>query len=137
MLYHVFMYSTHLKGILGELEFTTHLIRQGFTVLNPINPNSSYDLVIEKNGKFTKIQIKYCTPRKTGILRVELDRPMRKTKNYLEREVDAMGVYDSINHNFYLVPVNSIKSKTEIWLRIKDTKNKQLKKINLAKKYKI
>jgi len=62
---------------------------------------------------------------------------MRKTKNYLEREVDAMGVYDSINHNFYLVPVNSIKSKTEIWLRIKDTKNKQLKKINLAKKYKI
>ncbi len=131
------MYPTHTKGILGELEFTLHLIKQGFNVLNPVNPNSCYDIVTEKEGKFTRIQIKYCTPRDTGILRVELDRPMRKTKNYLERDVDAMGIYDCVNNNFYLIPVSEIKTKTEMWIRIKNTKNKQSKKINLAEKYKI
>lgn len=130
-------YPTHTKGVIGELEFTVHLIKRGYNVLNPVNPNSSYDLAIEKDGKFTRIQIKYCTPKSTGILRVELDRPMRKTKNYLDRDVDAMGAYDSINHNFYLIPVSAIKTKTEIWLRIKEPKNKQVKKINLAEKYKI
>lgn len=130
-------YLTHTKGVLGELEFTIHLMKLGYNVLNPINPNSSYDLVIEKDGKFSRIQIKYCTPRKTGIIRVELDRPMRKTKNYLHRDVDAMGAYDCVNHNFYLIPVSEIKTQTEIWLRIKEPKNKQQRKINLAEKYKI
>lgn len=54
--------KTHLKGLLGELEFTLHLIKMGWNVFTPIDPNSRVDLIAEKDGKFKKIQIKYCSP---------------------------------------------------------------------------
>ncbi len=130
------MHDTHQKGVIGELEFSLHLMKKGYAVLTPVNPNSSYDLVIEKDNVFTRIQVKYCTP-KNGTLRVELIRHKRKTKPYKEREVDAMGAYDSIHHKFYLIPFNKIRSNQEIWLRIEDSKSFQKKKINLAEEYEI
>src|SRR5690606_5609485 len=104
------MLSTHFKGQVGEFEFITQLLRQGITVLTPINPNSSYDLVIEKEGQFQRIQVKYCTPRE-GVLVVRLDRPMRNTKHYQDRNVDFIGIYDSENDKCYLIPINKIGSK--------------------------
>ena len=131
------MHHTHFKGMVGELEFTLSLIHKGFTVLKPINQNSGYDLVIEKDSKFSRIQIKYCTPNKNGILRVELGRPMRKTKPYVEREVDAMGVYNSRDQKCYLIPINSTKNKREIWLRTEITKNGRMKHIHLASEFEL
>ena len=130
------MHDTHIKGVVGELEFSTHLIKKGYSVLAPINHNSSYDLVVEKDNTFIRIQVKYCTPR-NGILRVELDRHKRKTKSYRERGVDAMGAYDSTHHKFYLIPIKDIKSNKEIWLRVETSKGSQKKSINLAEKFEI
>jgi hypothetical protein len=131
------MNSTHSKGVLGELLYTAHLIEKGFTVLSPVNPNSSYDLAIEDTrGNFSRIQVKYLTP-KHGRLRVELDRPKRKTKTYMERGVDAMGIYDSTNKKFFLIPITKVKNKSEIWLRVNKPKNGQIKNINLAKQFEI
>ncbi|OGK56470.1 hypothetical protein A3J15_03125 [Candidatus Roizmanbacteria bacterium RIFCSPLOWO2_02_FULL_38_10] len=130
------MYTTHFKGLLGELEFTLHLIKCGYTILKPINNNSSYDLVIEKNNSFLRVQIKFCTPN-NGRLRVELRRPKRKTKNYKDREVDAMGVYDALNKKFYLIPITEINTKSEVWIRVSDPRNYQKKRINQASKYEV
>lgn len=130
------MQITHNKGLLGELAFTFRLIQKGYTILSPINPNSSYDLVIEKDGIFTRIQVKYCTPH-NGRLRVELSRPERTALSYKERGVDAMGIYDGKNHKFYLIPTSNIKNKDEIWLRVEKSKNSQIKKVHSAEKYEI
>lgn len=130
------MYTSHEKGVLGELAFISHLIEKGYSVLTPVNPNSSYDLVIEKENSFIRVQVKYCTP-KNGRIRVELRRPKRKTAPYRLRNVDAMGVYDSINKRFYLVPMEVISEKTEMWLRVEPPRNFQEKKINLAVEYEI
>lgn len=130
------MQITHHKGLLGELAFTFRLIQKGYTILSPINPNSSYDLVAEKNGIFTRIQVKYCTPL-NGRLRIELDRPKRITLNYRKRGVDAMGAYDGKNNKFYLIPMKEIKSKDEIWLRVEKPRNSQVKNINSAEKFEI
>lgn len=130
------MYSTHDKGILGELAFTFRLIEKGFTVLSPINPNSSYDLVIEKNGNFTRIQVKYRTPI-NGILRVELDRPMRNTKKYSDRGVDAMGLYNPISKKSYLIPLTRITNKDEMALRVEKPKNSVSKRMHMADEFEI
>lgn len=130
------MSDTHYKGVIGELEISSHLIKKGYTVLTPLNPNSCYDLVIEKDSKFSRIQVKYCTPKK-GVLRIELDRKQRKTKSYKERGVDAMAAYDPEHHKFYLVPMNLIESKKEIWLRVEKTKNSQSKGVHLGEEYEI
>lgn len=128
------MLTTHHKGLIGEFEFISHLLKKGITVLTPINPNSSYDLVIEKEGQFQRIQVKYCSP-KGGVLIVHLDRPMRKTKSYRDRNVDLIGVYDSQNDKFYLIPINEIKSRRKFHLRVEKTKSAQQKLINLASDY--
>ncbi len=130
------MHTTHTKGLIGELEFILHSIKCGFTILQPINNNSSYDIVLEKDNVFTRVQVKYCTPV-NGKLRVELNRPKRKTKSYLEREVDAMGVFDATNEKFYLIPIKSIRTKSEIWIRVAKPKNYQKKGINEAVQYEI
>ena len=129
---------THFKGLLGELEFTLYLIRNGWDVFKPLDPNSRADFVIEKDGQFKKIQVKYCTPYK-GCLRIDLERPMRSTGSYLKEEVDEIGAFDSVNKKFYLVPLRGILPRKEIWLRVsKLVKNKkQEKNINWAKKYQI
>ena len=111
-----------------------HLVEKGYVVLTPINSNSCYDIVAEKDGKFTRIQVKYLTS-KNGRLRVELDRPKRKTKTYMDRDVDAMGVYDSKNKKFYLIPISSIHHKSEIWLRVSQPRNSQVKNINFAEEF--
>ena len=105
-------------------------------MLQPLNPNSSYDLVIEKHGVFQRIQVKYLTPT-LGRLRIELERPKRDTLSYREREVDAFGVYNPIHHKFYLIPISEISSKTDFWLRIDKPKNSQVKQIHLASTFEI
>ncbi len=129
---------THFKGLLGELEFTLYLIKKGWNIFKPLDPNSRVDFIIEKDGKFKKIQVKYCTPYK-GCLRIDLERPMRPTGLYLKEEIDEIALFDPVNNKFYLVPLNEILPRKEIWLRIdKLAKNKkQEKNINWAKKYQI
>ena len=130
------MYSTHQKGLLGELEFTLHFVKQGYTVLSPMNPNSSYDLVIEKGGKFTRIQIKYCTLTH-GVLRVELERPNRNILPYNKREVDAIGAFEAKHHKFYLIPLDKTSTKSEFRLRVEKAKNSQKKHIHWASDFEI
>ena len=130
------MFTSHKKGIIGELEYALHLIKSGYVVLQTINPNSSYDLVIEKEKVFQRIQVKYLTP-KNGILRIELEKPKRKTASYRVRDVDAFGVYDPTHHKFYLIPIDKITSKSDFWLRVEKPKNAQTKNVHLAEEFEI
>lgn len=128
------MHSTHLKGLLGELEFTTHMLKLGYSVYKPINPNSSCDIVIEKNNRLQRVQVEYLSP-KNGMLRIELDRPKRRKNKYQIRGVDAMGVYDPIHNLFLLIALKHIKNKSEFWVRLEGTKNNQKKDVHLAQDY--
>ena len=53
-------------GQITELKCQTFLIENGFNVLLPIGNYLKYDLAIEKNGKFYKIQCKHATELETG-----------------------------------------------------------------------
>lgn len=128
--------KTHFKGLLGELEFSLYLIKKGWNVFTPLDHNSRIDLVAEKEGVFKKIQIKYCTLYK-GCLRIELEHPMRNTKPYSLSDIDDIGVYDSINHGFYLIPLSEILPRKEIWIRVNQLKGNQKKNINWGRRYRI
>jgi len=130
------MHSTHQKGLLGELEFALHLIHKGYSVLQPLNPNSSYDLVFDNDGVFCRIQVKYLTLR-NGMLRVELDRPKRHTPSYKDRDIDAIGVFESTQHKFYLIPIEKIPNISDFWLRVTKPKNAQIKHIHYANEFEI
>ena len=46
------------NGKFSELQFSALALKLGFTVLQPIEDSNSYDLVLEKNNKYIRVQIK-------------------------------------------------------------------------------
>ena len=53
-------------GLATEIKCQLYLIEQGFNVLIPMGNHQKYDIVVEKNGKFTRIQVKHATERDKG-----------------------------------------------------------------------
>lgn len=53
-------------GQVTELKCQSYLIENGFNVLLPLGNYLKYDLVIEKNGNFYRVQCKHATELETG-----------------------------------------------------------------------
>ena len=53
-------------GQITELQCQQYLISQGWNVLIPLGNYQKYDIVIEKNNKFYRIQCKHATELETG-----------------------------------------------------------------------
>ena len=53
-------------GQITELKCQSYLIEKGFNVLLPLGNYLKYDLVIEKNGNFYRVQCKHATELETG-----------------------------------------------------------------------
>ena len=93
-------------GQITELKCQTYLIEHGFNVLLPIGNYLRYDLVIEKDSKFYRIQCKHATELETGFrVRTHYDkRDSGKVvkEKYSEEDVD----YFMTEHKgkFYLFP---------------------------------
>ncbi len=52
------MKDTHAVGNIGEAEVTRALIRAGYTVSHPFGEGAKYDLVLDKDGKLLRVQVK-------------------------------------------------------------------------------
>ena len=82
-------------GQITELKCQTYLIENGFNVLLPIGNYLKYDLVIEKNNKFYKIQCKHATELETGFrVRTRYD---KRDNGKVIKEVYSQ---DDIDYNF-------------------------------------
>ena len=125
---------TKNKGKIAELVVSARLMELGWTILNPLCENTRYDIVAEKNGKFRRVQVKYVTPNR-GILSVNC-----KSSNnwsilkYTPEEIDILAVFDSTNHKTYFIPATKMNTSS-IKLRLAPTKNRQKKRINLARDF--
>ena len=53
-------------GIIGEQILIAEFIKHGINVLLPVGDNSPYDIVIELNGIFYKVQVKTTEHIKNG-----------------------------------------------------------------------
>lgn len=127
-------------GLTTELKCQLYLIEQGFNVLIPVGNYQKYDIVVEKDGKFTKIQVKHSTERDEGrsfIVKTRYDvRDVSKGQRvrhekYTKNDCDYF--MTEFNNQFYLFPVFDT-TETKLWLS--KTRLKTQKKANdyLAKK---
>ena len=93
-------------GQITELKCQTYLIEKGWNILIPIGNYQKYDLVIEKNGKFYRIQCKHATEQETGFLvRTKYDKRVNGKvikETYTKEDID----YFMTEHKgkFYLFP---------------------------------
>lgn len=122
------------KGDIAELSVAAKFIEEGWQILFPFGENHRYDLVVEKENKFLRVQIKYVTP-KNGALEINC----RSSNNwsvihYSPKDIDIIAAYNSIDKQIYFIPVKEI-NYSSLKLRLENSKNNQKKYIRYAKNY--
>lgn len=119
--------------------------REGVTVLLPFGGgNGRYDLVIDDNGTFYRVQCKTGRLEQEGT--VVAFHAASSTYHYYggkggewrnyRGQIEYFGVYCPQNNKAYLVPVD-IVGKREDKLRLVETKNNQEKNVHWAQNYEI
>lgn len=115
------------------------LFKAGKAVLKPFGYNQRYDLVIEENGTFKRIQCKTGRIR-SGSLRFNVYSVCKETKQrkYYHGQVEYFGVYCIEIDKVYLIPIADVEHLTaEVYLRIDPPKTNNGKKFKYAKDYEI
>ena len=131
--------DTRITGELTELKCQMFCLERGFIVSKPIVDNARYDLLLDYNNKFYRIQIKtsrWMSEEHEGIVfNCKSQHSIaggNKIMKYTPEEVDFF--MTEFEGEFYLIPCE--KAKSEIRLRFKPTKNHQDDKATFAKDFK-
>ena len=131
------MLSTTDKGNIGQFFIMADLIQRGFVVLSPAGNHPHYDLVIEKDGIFKRVQVRYNT-QINGVLFVKLFTVGHGGKSNFHTidNVDIIAVYDSTDKKIYYLQRNEIgRVRTILSLRITAPKNNMTKNIRYARDF--
>lgn len=104
-------------GLITEQKCQLFLLEKGFNILVPIGNYQKYDLVIEKNGKFYKIQIKHSTEKENSfIVRTKYDvRDNGKVRKETYTTEDCDYFMTEFQGIFYMFPVFGT-AETRFWL---------------------
>lgn len=94
--------TTQQKGDLGVAMAIAKLTEKGYAILLPLTESAAYDLVVEKNGVFSKIQVKYMTGNQVDLRRIHSNSKSYVVKKYKQHSFDMLFVYKSTG-DCYLV----------------------------------
>lgn len=104
-------------GIITEQKCQLFFLEHGFNVLIPMGNYQKYDLVIEKDNKFYRIQIKHSTEKENGFLvrtRYDVrDNGRVKKETYTNEDCDYF--MTEFQGKFYIFPVFGT-NETKFWL---------------------
>lgn len=115
---------TKKRGNVNELKCLTKMAELGFAVLMPYGDSERYDFVIEKNGRFFRIQSKpwaYTTTNGSIAITTSSSRKTSsgtKKTYYTEDEIDFFSTM--FNDRCYLIPVKLGAGKNNISFRIEN-----------------
>lgn len=128
------------KGSLTEAILLAELLKRCFIVLKPVYTHARYDLVIELDGQFKKIQCKTGQLRNGRVIfnthSIEWKQGRVAHHRHYQDDVDYFLVYCYENNESYFVPVGDAGKHT-CSVRIEPTKNSQMKNVLWAKDYKL
>jgi len=136
--------NTATKGEASECAILARLIASGYKCLIPWGHDHRYDIAIDHDGEFVRIQCKTARYNKvrgtvqfntiTTYARVGGKPHLRKG---YKGEADYFGVYCPEIGKVYLVPVEEMPDGGTGVLRLYPTKNSQQKGVRWAKDYEI
>lgn len=129
--------DTNLKGTITELKCKTYFLELGYMVSTPESP-ARYDFILDTGNSLFKIQVKTCHPQENGakitfnVNSVHVTAKGNTRHHYKNDGIDYFCTW--YNNECYLVPVVECGTD-EKNLRLKPTKNGQVKNISFAKDY--
>lgn len=97
-------------GFLAEQKVILLAIQNGFNVLTPLFTNSRYDLVLEKNNKIYKIQVK-ATSKLNSDNRYSVKVTGFNNKKYSNKDITHVIVLTPTEKS-YVVPIEEVSGKS-------------------------
>ena len=102
-------WKTIEKGYLGSLIFEKKLITNGWNVFKPVLENGKVDMIIEKNNRYLKIQIKTVQETKYNktipVRKISHNMGEYKIKRYTKEDIDYFVGIDVDTEDVYILPV--------------------------------
>ena len=101
--------DTISKGYLGQLIVEKAFIKNGYNLYRPILENGKVDLIVEKNNKYWKLQIKTTQSRdgkkNIHVRKVSHNMGQYKIKRYTSDDIDWFIGVDLETEDVYILPV--------------------------------
>ena len=132
-----FLRDTKSIGELSELIVAFALSQAGYFVSKPLGENARYDLVIDKDGMLSRVQVKTGRLRNGAILfntySSHSHRHGVSCRPYTN-EIEFFGVYCPQLRSVYLIPIEDT-AKLSGTIRVNETKNRQHSQVRWAQPY--
>jgi len=96
------------RGEWAELRFMARAAERGLNVSRPHGDSASYDVGVEHNGRFLRVQVKSTTYRRRGSYACKIVGPRRQ--RYAPGKVDFFAVYLVPIDLWYIVPFEVVES---------------------------
>jgi hypothetical protein len=126
-------------GTRTEAAIAGELVRRGYRVLLPFGTNQRYDLVLDLDGSFARVQCKTGRLR-NGCVNFSAQSVRANTRKVMTRpyigEIELFLVYCPEIGRIYAVPIDEA-TRSQGYLRIAPTANGQHKGVRWAKDYEL
>ena len=132
------------KGFIAETKVILRATELGYMVSRPLRDDCRYDLILDKDGKLKRVQVKYAgsKPCKSkGAIPVVLTKNNKKKgaeykeRKYSADEVDAIVAYFPDYDKLCWFDTKTIEDMTAIQIRFEPTANRQNKRTRMAKDF--
>jgi hypothetical protein len=127
------------KGAAAEARIAAEAMKAGVVVLRPLIEGRRYDLLFDIEGRLVRVQCKSAV--RHGDVIVVGTRTSRHTPHgyvrttYSASEIDAIAVYCADNDACYLIPIDDLRGRSMIHLRLARARNNQEFAITYAADY--
>jgi hypothetical protein len=129
------------RGDLAELMVAADLRRRGLKVALPFGEDWDYDLIIERDGRLERVQVKHTRSNgKVVVAKAQshslTNGKVRTTKRYTAEMIDWLAVYDATTERCYYIPAQELgEGVSRITLRVSPAANRQQRGIRRAADY--
>ena len=100
------------RGEWAELCFMARAAERGFSVSRPHGDSNSYDVGLEQNGRFLRVQVKSTTFRRKGSYTCNLIGPKRT--RYAQGRLDFFAVYLVPIDLWYIIPFEVVERNLSV-----------------------
>jgi hypothetical protein len=125
------------RGTRSEGVVLGALLKLGRTVLVPYGSTASYDLVIEENRNFVRIQVKTGWLRRGVVCFNACSQPRGGLRRSYRGLADLFAVYAPELDEVFLVPVDAVHEGSGARLRLDPPRNGQRKRIIWAEPFRL
>jgi len=131
--------TTNVKGQIALTKAELRALELGYVPSRPIF-DARYDLILDNQGKLTRIQVKYANGNPSYsegavIAKLEYENRTKTVFTYKKHEVDGLIVYIPKIERLCYFPNKLFVGKKKLQIRLNKPKNNQKKGIILAKDY--